>query len=169
MSRPYCRNSLLAIAAVVLLIDTAYAARSGKTTGEPIVITSDRMEAEKLGDKVTFLGNVTLKKEGMTLSSDSMVVFYDAITKDIREIEAYGNVVVHKDSRVALSNIASYFSREEKIILTGDARIIENENQIGGEKITLFMRDDRSIVEGGKVLLYQEKKTDKATEEKRQR
>jgi lipopolysaccharide export system protein LptA len=70
---------------------------------------------------------------------------------------------------VALSNTASYFSREEKIVLTGDARIIENENQIGGEKITLFMRDDRSIVEGGKVLLYQEKKTDQDTEEKRQR
>ncbi len=134
-----------------------------------MVITSDRMEAEKLGDKVTFLGNVTLKKEGMTLSSDSMVVFYDSGTKDIREIEASGNVVVHKDGRVALSNTASYFSREEKIVLTGDARIIENENQIGGEKITLFMRDDRSIVEGGKVLLYQEKKTDQDTEEKRQR
>ncbi len=169
MSRPYCRNSLLTIAAVVLLIDTAYAARSGKTTEEPMVITSNRMEAEKLGDKVTFIGNVTLKKEGMTLSSDSMVVFYDTGTKDIREIEASGNVVVHKDGRVALSNTASYFSREEKIVLTGDARIIENENQIGGEKITLFMRDDRSIVEGSKVLLYQEKKTDQDTEEKRQR
>ncbi len=133
-----------------------------------MVITSNRMEAEKLGDKVTFLGNVILKREGMTLSSDSMVVFYDTATKDIREIEAYGNVVVHQDGRVAFSNNASYFSREEKIVLTGDARIIENENQIGGEKITLFMRDDRSIVEGGKVLLYQEK-TDKATEGKRQK
>ncbi len=168
MLRPFCKNSLVAIAAVFLLVDTSHAARPGKTTGEPIVITSSRMEAEKLGDKVTFIGNVTLKKEGMTLSSDSMVVFYDAGTKDIREIEAYGNVVVHKDGRVALSNVASYFSREEKIVLTGDARIIENENQIGGDKITLFMRDDRSIVEGGKVLLYQEK-TDKAMEGKRQK
>ncbi len=168
MLRPYCKNSLLTIAAVFLLVETSHAARTGKASEEPIVITSSRMEAEKLGDKVTFLGNVTLKKEGMTLSSDSMVVFYDAGTKNIREIEAYGNVVVHKDGRVALSNVASYFSREEKIVLTGDARIIENENQIGGEKITLFMRDDRSIVEGGKVLLYQEK-TDKAMERKGQK
>lgn len=168
MLRPYCKNSLLTLAAVFLLIEISHAERPGKTTEEPIVITSSRMEAEKLGDKVTFLGNVTLKKEGMTLSSDSMVVFYDAGTKDIREIEAYGNVVVHKEGRVALSNVASYFSREEKIVLTGDARIIENENQIGGAKITLFMRDDRSIVEGGKVLLYQEK-TDKGVEGKRQK
>ncbi len=167
MSRPYFKNSLLMAAAAVLLMSTTSAAQ-GRKTDEPIVITSNRMEAEKLGDKVTFQGNVTLKKEGMTLSSESMVVFYDAGTKDIREIEAYGNVVVHKEGRVAYSNSASYFSREEKIVLTGDARVIENENQIGGEKITLFMRDDRSIVEGGKVLLYQEK-SDKDKEGTRQK
>ena len=128
-----------------------------KDKREPIVITANRMEAEKLGDKVTFTGDVTLKKEGMTLYSDSMVVFYDVPTKGIKEIDALGNVVVQKDGRVALSNQASYFSQEEKIVLTGDARIIENENQIGGDRITLFMRDDRSIVEGGKVLFYQDK------------
>ena len=87
----------------------------------------------------------------MTLYSDPMIVFYDASSKGIREIEAIGNVVVRKEGRVALSNRASYYSKEEKIVLTGDARIIENENQLGGERITLFMRDDRSIVEGGKV------------------
>ncbi len=151
------------MAAVAALLMSATSEAQGRKTDEPIVITSNRMEAEKLGDKVTFEGNVTLKKEGMTLSSESMVVFYDAGTKDIREIEAYGNVVVHKEGRVAYSNSASYFSREEKIVLTGDARVIENENQIGGEKITLFMRDDRSVVEGGKVLLYQEK-SDKTKE-----
>ncbi|MGE5172966.1 MAG: lipopolysaccharide transport periplasmic protein LptA [Betaproteobacteria bacterium] len=147
---------MVIVAAIVLTAATSSVARAEKAAQEPIVITSNRMEAEKLGDKVTFIGNVTLKKEGMTLSADTMVVFYDAGTKDIREIEARGNVVVRKEGRVALSNKASYYSREEKIVLTGDARIIENESQVGGEKITLFMRDDRSVVEGGKVLLYQE-------------
>jgi len=156
MSRPYFRNSLL-LAAALLSASPSDAARPQKPAREPIVITSSRMEADKLGDRVTFTGNVMLKKEGMTISSDTMVVFYDVGSKDIREIEAQGNVVVRKEGRIALSNYASYYSREEKIVLTGDARIIESQNQLGGEKITLFMRDDRSIVEGGKVLLYQEK------------
>ena len=65
-------------------------------------------------------------------------------------------MVVRKEGRVALSNRAFYYSKEEKIVLTGDARIIENENQLGGERITLFMREDRSIVEGGQVLFYQD-------------
>ncbi len=150
------RTSLLILVSACLLA-AAPAAEREKGKREPIVITSNHMEADKLGDRVTFTGDVTLKKEAMTLYADTMVVFYNAPTKDIREIEAQGNVVVRKEGRVALSNKASYYSREEKIVLTGDARIIENENQLGGERITLFMRDDRSIVEGGKVLFYQDK------------
>ncbi|HEX9113819.1 MAG TPA: LptA/OstA family protein [Nitrospirota bacterium] len=158
MSRRYFRNSLLVIASVaVLAAVTARAAPLVTKETEPIVITSNRMEAEKLGEKVTFSGNVELKKEGMTVTSDQMVVFYDPGSKNIREIVARGNVVVRKEGRIALANLATYSLREEKIVLTGDARIIENENQVGGEKIILFMRDDRSVVEGGKVLLYQDK------------
>ncbi|MDA8424345.1 MAG: hypothetical protein M0Z89_13560 [Nitrospiraceae bacterium] len=158
MSKQCCRNSLLIIAAVFLVAATGAKTGSLNSAREPVVITSNRMEAAKLGDKVTFIGNVTLKKESMTLSSDTMIVFYDTGSKDIRQIDAHGNVIVHKEGRVALANDASYYSGEEKIVLTGDARIIENENQLGGKKITLFMRDDRSLVEGGKVLLYQDKR-----------
>ena len=158
MSRRYFRNSLLVVASVAVLTAVqSLAAPPVKKEAEPIVITSNRMEAEKLGDKVTFSGKVELKKEGMTVTSDQMIVFYDPGSKNIREIIARGNVVVRKEGRVALANLATYSLREEKIVLTGDARIIENENQVGGQKIILFMRDDRSIVEGGKVLLYQDK------------
>lgn len=152
------RNSLFLVAALFLIAATPGSAHRDKNTREPLVITSNRMHAEKLGDKVTFTENVTLKKEGMTLSSDVMTVYYNARSKDIREVDAHGNVVVRKDGRVAHSNDAVYSRQGETIILTGDASIIENENKIGGEKITLFMADDRSIIEGkGKVMFYKDK------------
>jgi len=154
MLRRCFRNSLLAALSALLIAAAPVAVKNEKVAREPLVITSNRMVADKLGDIVTFTGEVTLKKEGMTLSSDSVVVYYDVKTKGIREIEALGGVMVRKEGRVALANRASYYSREEKIVLTGDARIIENESQLGGERITLFIREDRSIVEGGKVLLY---------------
>ena len=158
MSKRYSRNSLVLVASLLLIAATSVEARPGKNTREPLVITSNRMDAEKLGDKVTFTGNVTLKKEGMTLKADVMIVYYDVGSKNIRKVEAHGNVVVRKEGRVALSNNALYSSREETIVLTGDASIIENENKLGGEKITLFMADDRSIVEGGgKVMFYKDK------------
>ncbi len=156
MLKRYCRNSLL-IAASLFLAAATHADNQDKRKREPMVITARHMEADQLGDKVTFTGDVVLKKEGMTLSSDSMVVLYDAPRKGISEIDAFGNIVVRKEGRVAFSNQAFYYSNEEKIVLTGDARIIENENQLGGERITLFIRDDRSIVESGKVLFYKDK------------
>ena len=141
---------------------SSFAADKEPAAREPIAITANRMDADKLGDIVRFSGSVVLKKENMTLNSDYLVVYYDPPSKGVREIEALGNVVVTKEGRVALANKAIYYSSEEKIVLTGDARIIENENQLGGDKITLFMRDDRSIVEGGKVLIYQDQPAGKS-------
>jgi len=157
MSKPYFRNSALIVFSFFFLAAAARSGQPAKKNQEPVVITSNRMEAEKLGDKVTFIGNVILKKEGMTLASDRMIVFYQASTKNVREVEAHGNVKVMKEGRVALSNDASYYTGEDKVILTGNARIIENDNQLNGEKITLFVTDGRSIVEGGNVLIYQDK------------
>jgi lipopolysaccharide export system protein LptA len=151
------------LAAFVLTAAASNGEKPKNATTEPIVITSDRMEAEQLGEKVTFTGHVLLKKEKMTMQSDTMIVYYDTGTKDINEIDAQGNVIVRKDNRIALANQAFYYSHEEKIVLTGDARIIENDNELGGKKITLFMRNDHSIVEGGTVLFYQDK-TDKKIE-----
>ncbi len=152
---------MLLVAALLLIAAKSGGARLDKNTREPLVITSNSMEAVKLGDKVTFTGDVTLKKEGMTLSSDVMIVHYGAGSKDIRDVEAHGNVVVRKEGRVALSKNALYSKKEETIVLTGDASIFENENKIGGDKITLFMADDRSIIEGGgKVMFYKDKPTE---------
>jgi lipopolysaccharide export system protein LptA len=164
MSKQFCRNSILLVLSLFLIGMSPESPGKGEGKREPIVITSDSMKAAKLDDTVEFFGNVTLKKEGMTLYSDTVTVFYDARTKGIREIEARGNVVVRKEGRVAHAGRAQYFSIDEKIVLTGDARILEKENEIGGDRITLFMRDDRSIVEGGKVLFYQD-----AVEDKRQK
>ena len=157
MLRQFFRSSLLVVAAMMLMAAAPDEAHKTELKREPIVVTSARMKADKLGERVTFSGEVTLKKEAMTLNSDSVTVFYDAGTRAIREIEALGNVVVRKEGRIAYANRALYYSKEEKIVLTGDARIVEKDNQLGGERITLFIRDDRSIVEGGNVLFYQDK------------
>ncbi|HWR72350.1 MAG TPA: lipopolysaccharide transport periplasmic protein LptA [Nitrospirota bacterium] len=148
-------------AALVLCTALTSAANAGDPADrvrqrDPIVITSDRMKAAEITRQVEFSGNVTLKKEGLTLYSDTAIVFYDERSKSIRVIEALGNVIVRKEGSIAHAKRAQYYSNEEKIVLTGEARILENENEIGGDRITLFMRDERSVVEGGKVLLYQE-------------
>jgi lipopolysaccharide export system protein LptA len=156
MSRRSFRNSILILPAILLIAATARPLAVEKGKREPIVVTAQRMEAEKLGDVVTFMGSVVLKKEAMTLNADTLFVYYDPPAKGVREIEARGHVVVSQEGRIALAEKAVYYSEEEKIVLTGDARVIENQSQVGGERITLFIRDGRSIVEGGRVLIYQD-------------
>lgn len=148
------------ITALCLLATATVSVALEKGDREPMVVTSTRMEADELGNTVTFVDDVILKKEAMTLTSDHLVVFYDPASKGVREIEALGNVVVRKEGRIAHANKAIYYSKDEKIVLTGDARINENDNELGGERITLFMRNDRSIVEGGKILFYQDKQAE---------
>ncbi len=157
MSRRSCRNSFLVVATLFLVAAAPAPFTPEKGKREPIVVTSKRMEAEKLGDTVTFIGDVVLKKEAMTLHADRLIVHYDPPARGVREIDALGKVTVTQEGRVASGEKAVYFSREEKLILTGDARIVENENQLGGDRIILFIRENRSIVEGGKVLFYQDK------------
>lgn len=163
MSRRSCRNSFLALAALFLIAAAPAPFVPEKGKREPIVVTSRRMEAEKLGDTVTFIDDVVLKKEAMTLNAERLIVHYDRPAKGVREIEALGKVVVTQEGRVATGEKAVYYSNEEKLILTGDARIVENENQLGGERIILFIRENRSVVEGGKVLFYQDKTEERKT------
>jgi lipopolysaccharide export system protein LptA len=63
MSRQYFSNSLIILAAAVFMTATSGVAQPKKVEREAIMITSSRMEADKLADKVTFTGNVTLKKK----------------------------------------------------------------------------------------------------------
>ncbi|MDA8099220.1 MAG: lipopolysaccharide transport periplasmic protein LptA [Nitrospiraceae bacterium] len=155
MSRRFFRNSVL-FAFSVLLAGAAPPFSLEKGKREPIVITSGRMEADKLDDTVVFRDNVVLKKEGITLNSDVLTVHYEQGARGVHDIEAQGNVVVRQEGRVALSSKAVYYSKEEKIVLTGEPRIVEKDNELRGEKITIFIREDRSLVESGKVRFYQD-------------
>jgi lipopolysaccharide export system protein LptA len=152
MSKQCFRNSLTA-AITAIMFFSAGLARAEINVREPMVITSDSLQAEKLSDVVTFVGNVTLKRAMLTLTSEKMIVSYDEGLKDVREIEADGNVVVKREGKVAYARQARYFSREEKIVLLGDARVVENGNQLDGDTITIFLREDRTVVDGGKVVL----------------
>jgi lipopolysaccharide export system protein LptA len=167
MSRRFCRINILFFAALFLLAADGGEPRSDKSGGGPITITSNRLEGDKLGEKATFSGMVTLKKENMTLTTDTMTVYYDEKTKEIREIEAHGNVVVRQEGRLAHAKNAWFYNADGKIVLTGDANVIENDNFVGGEKITIFLKDDRSMVEGGKVLLYQDRQGKKPEDRNR--
>jgi lipopolysaccharide export system protein LptA len=119
-------------------------------TRAPIDITSDTVEANQKQNNVTFKGNVVAKQEDITLYANTLVIYYDPENKKLKEIVAMGNVKVVQLERRATSQKATFHQDENKVVLAGEAVVREGENVIRGEKITFYVDDERSVVEGGK-------------------
>lgn len=70
---------------------------------------------------------------------------------EIDRIEVEGHVKITRGDRVALSDKAVYLAQAKPrvIILTGEPRIWRNKDVLTGKKITVFLDNDFSIVEGG--------------------
>lgn len=64
-------------------------------------------------------------------------------------IEASGNVTIEKDEGRAVCGKAVFYQDEEKIVLTGDPVVWQRGTRVSGQKITMFLAEDRSVVEGG--------------------
>jgi lipopolysaccharide export system protein LptA len=70
-------------------------------------------------------------------------------SRSISMIEATGSVVIEKDEGRATCRKAIYYEAEEKIVLLGDPVAWQKGTRVSGEKMTMYLADDRSVVEGG--------------------
>jgi lipopolysaccharide export system protein LptA len=118
----------------------------------PIDIVSDTVEADQKQSIVTFKGNVIAKQEDTTLYANTLVIYYDQEkeTQKLKKIVAMGNVKVVRIDRRATSKTVTFHQEENKVVFDGDAVVREGENVIRGERITYYVDEERSVVEGGK-------------------
>lgn len=157
------RISKLIVILIFLVFINSVIAEEKKEMAEPIVITSKTLINDSKAKTATFEGNVVAKRGEVTLYAGKMIVYYEDEQKggSIKMIEAIGNVKLVKADRVITSHKATYYPEpEERVVFTGEPRATEGKNLVTGEKITYFMKDDRSLVEKSKVYL-KEKKTEK--------
>jgi lipopolysaccharide export system protein LptA len=129
-----------------------------KKPGGAIHIKSDRMEAMEQTGQVIFTGHVIATRDTMIIESDTLEVFYDKkpgtdkkteeATRVVEKIVAKGNVRITQDGKVATGQKATYEKKAEKIILEGAAQVWEGQNRVKGDRITIFINEDRSVVQG---------------------
>jgi lipopolysaccharide export system protein LptA len=67
----------------------------------------------------------------------------------IKEIIAEGNVDITSGDRHATSRKAVFNEIQRTVVLTGDAHIRELGNWVSGERVTVYLDENRSVVEGG--------------------
>lgn len=120
-----------------------------KKSTSPISITARTLEADNRKGTVTFKGQVVAKRDDYTMTADLMVATYEAGAREVKEITATGGVKVTQGDRVAVARKAVFYNDEQKVVLTQEAKVWQGKNEISGEVITVFLQEDRMIVEGG--------------------
>jgi lipopolysaccharide export system protein LptA len=116
----------------------------------PIDVTADRLSADSVRNTVTFEGNVVARQADVTLYADRIQAGYSRESGSIDRIEAEGNVRVLQEGREARSARAIFHNLEQRIVLTGGATLRQGQNTVQGETLTIFLRENRSVVTGGK-------------------
>jgi lipopolysaccharide export system protein LptA len=130
--------------------------------GEPVHVTSDRLDVYNSKHLAIFSGKVKVIQKDSVITSDELYVFYknqeantDQPTGDteamragnIERLEARGTVRIVQGDRVITGEQAVFFNKEEKIVVTGNAVMQEGNNIIKGGTITFFTKEQKGIVE----------------------
>lgn len=128
--------------------------RGGESARElgsrPIDIAADRVSADSARNTVTFEGNVVARQGDVTLYADRIQTDYSREAKAIDRIEAEGNVRFVQEGREARSARATFHNLEQRIVLSGGATLRQEQNTVQGDTLTIFLRENRSVVTGGK-------------------
>ena len=151
---------VVSLALVALLFSWLFRAEAAPQTKDNVVhIVSDRLEAYEQQRQVIFIGNVIAKQGELTILGDRMTIFYlegenpesndEGLGTKIDRIMVEGSVRITQKNVVATGERAVYFSEENKVVLTGEPKVQQDKNFIQGDKITLFLDSEKSIVEGG--------------------
>jgi len=116
----------------------------------PIDVSADRVSADSVRNTMAFEGNVVARQGDVTLYADRIEADYSREAGAIDRIEAAGNVRVVQEGREARSARATFHNFEQRIVLSGGATLRQGENTVQGDTLTIYLRENRSVVTGGK-------------------
>jgi lipopolysaccharide export system protein LptA len=127
------------------------------------VITSERLEYDYKESVVLFDENVKVQDPQFTLNADRVLVYLEG-TNEVRQVRALGNVRVVSGERSASCKQAVYTRASGQIVMTGEAVLQRQNDQIWGKQITIWVNDQRmecvaprmviqpATLKGGRVL-----------------
>ena len=143
---------------------------------EPIIVTSDTLEYDYKANVVVYRGTVLAAQGPVKLRSDTLTVTLAAAangdptrategagkpTQRLQQIVAVGNVRIDHGARWATGGRAVFDQGQRTLVLTENPVMHEASNEVAGDRVVVFLDENRSIVEGGrkrvKAVLYPNK------------
>ncbi len=147
----------------------------------PVRIASDSLELDYKSSNILYKGHVEVTQGDITLNSDRLSITYDsaAVKRDntgegaaaktgkapgtdadrIKQIIAEGNVRIRQGTRLAEGGRAVFDQAKQTVVLSDGAVLHEGPNQVAGERVIVYLKEERSVVEGDsntrvKAVLY---------------
>lgn len=115
----------------------------------PVTVDADQLENLQKEGLVVFTGNVVANQDSSVQYADRMEVYLDDKRDRILRTVSTGNVrIITKDCRTGTARRAEYYDAEQRVVLIGNARVWRDDNVVTGERITIYLAEDRSVVEG---------------------
>jgi len=157
-----------------MLVPAAQSSDRSPVPSTEIIITAQSLVFRNQDNTARFEGKVVMTKGDLVMQADQMVVHFDGPTsapapsggghtegpglpafgnRAVSLIDATGHVVMQQGSKQAKSNKALYDQRDETLVLTGDPEAWETGYRVAGTKMTMFLKEDRSIVENSRVVI----------------
>lgn len=152
----------LRIAMVILVLAMA-AAHFGAAHAEdadppePIEITADQLVTDSNSHTAQFSGNVTAIQGDTKVTTDRLVLHYGSTSTanedqgqtNIEKLEAFGNVRIEFDNRLAVSDQAVYTTFDRRLILTGPkSKVTSGRDEISGSEIVFDRKTDQVKITG---------------------
>lgn len=118
-------------------------------SSQPVKITSEQLEADDQTGVFIFKGDVQAQQGDVFIYSQIMTVSYiKGETRQIDTVVAEGDVRIIQLNRVATGGKAVFYHQEGRIVLSETPRVVQGDNTVEGERIIVYLNDNRSIVEG---------------------
>jgi lipopolysaccharide export system protein LptA len=116
---------------------------------QPIDITSDQVESFWKENLIIFRGNVVARQRDIVIYADSIEVVIVEDGKGIDRATAGGNVKIQQGLRVANCQKAIFYNRDQKMVLTGEPKVVDGDNIVSGDEILFDIEKNRVEVKGG--------------------
>jgi lipopolysaccharide export system protein LptA len=126
---------------------------------EPIAVTADELEFDYKTHVLTYKGSVVATQGDMKLQSNALTVSLDAQAENRpKEVVATGHVRLSKGTRWATGERAVFDRAQNTVVLSENAVLHDGPNEVSGDRIVVYLDQERSVVEGGsgrvKALLF---------------
>jgi lipopolysaccharide export system protein LptA len=148
---------LLLIASPLMAEDSSNLAEKEIKSNVPVQITSKKMMVNNADKIMTFDDDVKVIKGDVTMTSNRVKIYFKTSSstlnrQEISVIEAEGNVHVVRGNREAKADKAVYNQDDETVVLTGSPEGWDNQYRITGTKMTIYLKQDRSFIEGSHII-----------------